>query len=67
MADAKKLTKFHVEQSGDAFSLHIEDESGGLLELAATREQLDVIADSLDDLLSETEEGDEVGDEEEES
>ncbi len=29
MADVKKLTKFHIEEAGNGFSLHIEDESGG--------------------------------------
>jgi hypothetical protein len=60
MADAKKLTKFHIEEAGDGFSLHIEDESGGLLELSASREQVDVIADSLDELLGQNDEADEV-------
>lgn len=62
MADAKKLKRFHVEEAGEGFSLHIEDEAGGVLELSASREQLDVIADSLDDLLSQTEDGDEIED-----
>ena len=62
MADAKKLKRFHVEQAGEEFSLHIEDEAGTVLELSASREQLDVIADSLDELLSQTEEDDEVED-----
>lgn len=60
MDDAKKLKKFHVEGAGDIFSLHIEDEAGGMLELSASREQVDLIADSLDELLSQTEEADEV-------
>ena len=60
MADAKKLTKFHIEPNGEEFRLHIEDESGGALELAATREQVDVIVDSLDELLGEDDEADEV-------
>lgn len=64
MADAKKLTKFHVEPNGEGFSLHIEDESGGALELAATREQVDLIADSLDEMLGDSDEADEIeGDE----
>ena len=60
MADRATLKKFHVEEDGEGFSLRIEDESGGILELTASREQLDVIADSLDDLLSATEAADEV-------
>jgi hypothetical protein len=60
MADVKKLTKFHIEPARDGFSLHIEDESGSMLELNATREQVDLIADSLDELLGESDEADEV-------
>lgn len=62
MAASTTLKTFHVEEAGEGFSLRIEDESGSVLELLATREQLDVIADSLDELLSETEAADEVAD-----
>jgi hypothetical protein len=63
MADikTKMLSRFTAKQGGDSFTLHIEDESGGTLELAATRDQLDVIADALDDLLADTEEDDATG------
>lgn len=60
MADAKKLAKFHVEEAGADFSLHIEDETGSVLELTASREQVDLIVDSLDEMLSQDDEADEV-------
>lgn len=61
MAETKTLARFTAKQAPDGFTLHIEDGSGGMLELAATRDQLDVIADALDDLLADTEEDDSVG------
>ena len=53
MAAAKKLAKFTVTEAGEGFSFHIEDEAGHVLELSATREQIDLIVDTLDDLLEE--------------
>ena len=61
MAAAKTLEKFTITESGDGFSLHIEDETGQVLELTATREQIDLIADTLDELLSRDDSADEVG------
>lgn len=60
MAATKKLSKFTVTESGEAFNLHIEDEAGHVLELSATRDQVDVIADKLDELLSQDDSADEV-------
>ena len=59
----KALSKFTVTQSGDdAFSLHIESEGGDTLELTATAEQLDLIAETVDILLAEQgDAADEVG------
>ena len=48
---AKTLTQFRVEGSGDTFSMHIEDDAGETIEFAVTRDQLDVIVESLDDIL----------------
>lgn len=62
MATTKKLAKFTITEAGDGFSLHIEDEGGHVLELSATREQMDLIADTLDDLLEEGDDADEVKD-----
>ena len=60
MADPQKLKRFHVEAAGEDFSLHIEDETGETLEVIATREQVDLIVDDLDDLLSADDSADEV-------
>ncbi|KAB0677178.1 hypothetical protein [Aureimonas leprariae] len=62
MADEKQLKTFEVRAvaGGDEATLHIADEGGGELVLRATREQLDVIADAIDDLLDTTEAADEV-------
>ncbi len=60
MADPKKLAKFTPKPAGNDFMLHIEDESGRTLELFATRDQIDVIADTLDELLSQDGSADEV-------
>lgn len=60
--DTKTLAQFRVEldESGESAQLHIEDDSGATLELTASREQLDLLADTLDELLAGTEEADEV-------
>ncbi len=50
---AKTLTQFRVEGSGDKFQMHIEDDAGEKIEFGVTRDQLDVIVDSLDNLLNE--------------
>lgn len=62
MATARKLAQFRVEldEAGETATIHIEDEAGETLEFRAERAQLDVIADTLDDLLAETEEADEA-------
>jgi hypothetical protein len=66
MAKTNKLAEFSFEPSDDAQSaqIHIKDDKGATLELTASREQLEILADSLDDFLAETEDADEVeGDE----
>ena len=50
MADTKTLSKFTIAEAGEGFSLHIEDDAGQLLELSATRDQIDLIADRLDEI-----------------
>ncbi len=66
MADIKKLAKFTVREADTAFSLHIEDEAGHVLELSATRDQIDIIVDRLDELLSQDDTADEIdGDQDE--
>lgn len=58
----KKLKQFRIEpdEAGMSAQIHIEDESGATLELTATRDQLDLLADTLDEMLSTTEEADEA-------
>jgi hypothetical protein len=54
MATTKKtLSRFSIERNGDAFSLHIEDDAGDIIEFEATAEQIDVISERLDSLLEE--------------
>ncbi len=60
MAATKKLAKFTITEAGEDFKFHIEDEAGHVLELTATREQLDVIDDALENLLEEGDDADEV-------
>ncbi len=60
MAATKKLAKFTITEAGGGFALHIEDEAGDVLELSATRDQVDVVADALADLLEEGDDADEV-------
>ncbi|UDL94444.1 MULTISPECIES: hypothetical protein [Lichenihabitans] len=62
MAAQKKLARFEVDSAGKEFVLHVEDESGNKLEMLASRDQLDVIADSLDDILLQDDSADEVTD-----
>ncbi|WP_207210273.1 hypothetical protein [Lichenibacterium ramalinae] len=64
MAATKKLAKFTVTEAGEGFNLHIEDEGGQVLELSATRDQVDLIVDKLDELLSQDDSADEIDGEE---
>ncbi len=64
MAATKKLAKFTLSEAGEGFNLHIEDEAGHVLELSSTRDQLDVIADTLEEILSQDDSADEVEDDE---
>ena len=60
MAATKKLAKITITEAGEDFNLHIEDEAGHVLELTATREQLDVIDEALGEILDEGDNADEV-------
>ena len=61
MAGTKKtLSTFRVEQRGEAYSLHIEDDAGEMIEFEATAEQLDLIVEELDNLLGDDDSSDEV-------
>ena len=60
MADMKTLAKFSIAEAGQEFSLHIEDDAGHVLEFRATRDQIDLIVDRLDEILSQGDSADEV-------
>jgi len=52
MANTRKtLSRFTIQRRGPDYSLHIEDDAGEVIEFEATADQLDVIADHLDDIL----------------
>ncbi len=54
MANTKKtLSTFRVVKAGDGYSLHIEDDAGETIEFEATADQLDVIVETVDDMLEE--------------
>jgi hypothetical protein len=61
----RTLARFTADPDGKGgFTLHIEAEGADPVTLSATRDQLDVIADALDDLLADTEEDDAMEEEE---
>jgi hypothetical protein len=56
---------FTIDRNDDGFLIHIEDEEGETLDLTTTYEQLDLIAEAIDEQLSEDEEDIEADGEEE--
>ena len=56
-AKKKTLTSFRIEKDGDDYRLHIEDDAGEILEFSATEDQLDLIAEALDELLDDDDAG----------
>jgi hypothetical protein len=48
---AKALAHFTIEPAGDGYLISIEDEDGAELELSATPEQLDLIAEAIEEHL----------------
>lgn len=52
---ARTLHRFTVTARDGGFRLHIEDDQGEVLDLDATRDQIEVITDELDDILADTE------------
>lgn len=58
MPRSRKLNRFAVESSRDGYVMTIEDDRGDTLEIIADRDQLELIADTLDDLLSEDDDAD---------
>ena len=62
----KALTTFEIKKAGDGYTMHIEDDSGEKIEFTATAEQLDVISESLIEILEaddSAEAGEDDGDE----
>jgi len=62
MAQAKKLARFAAVQSDEGAKLTIEGDDGSTVELEATFEQLEILADTLDEILSENDDATEVKD-----
>ena len=65
MAATQKLKRFHIEQDGEMFLLSIEDDTGEILEVSATHDQVDLIADNLEEALDADEDSEVVEDEDE--
>jgi hypothetical protein len=65
MAQTKKLARFEAVPSDDGATLTIETEDGVSFELEASFEQLEIMADTLDDILTENDDATEVKDEQE--
>ena len=48
----KTLSQFRITGSGEEFQLHIEDDAGETIEFGVDRDQLDVIVEHLEEILS---------------
>ena len=53
---AQRLTSFTISSEADGYIMHIEGEGGAKLDLSATYDQLDVIAETIDRQLDTDEE-----------
>lgn len=53
---AKQLQHFTIVPSAEGYILQLEDEDGETVELIATYDQLDVIAEAIDEQLDDDEE-----------
>jgi hypothetical protein len=53
---AKALASFAISPAGDDYLLILEDEDGDTIEMTATFEQLDLIAEAVDQQLNSDEE-----------
>ena len=60
MAAPKTLLQFRAIQNDDGATLTIEADDGSTVELDATFEQLELMADELDDILSANDDATEV-------
>jgi hypothetical protein len=65
MVAAKTLSQFRADQNDEGATLILEAEDGSNVEFEATFEQLELIADVLDDILSANDDATEVKTEEE--
>ena len=65
MAAPKTLSQFRATQSAEGATLMLEADDGSTVEFDATFEQLELMADALDDILSANDDATEVKDEEE--
>jgi hypothetical protein len=65
MAAAKTLSQFRADQNDEGAILILDAVDGSNVEFEATFEQLELIADVLDDILSNNDEATEVKTEEE--
>lgn len=62
---ARALSRFTITPSSEGYLLHIEDDDGETVEMTATAEQLDLVAEAIDEHLSgDFEDADAVEDEE---
>ena len=50
-SDPRTLARFSVSREGGAYRLAFEDGAGATVSFLATEEQLDVLADLIDDAL----------------
>jgi len=62
---ARSLSRFTITEDGEDYLLTIEDDGGETLELTATYDQLDVIAEALIEHLDADEDDMEVDEEDE--
>lgn len=53
---AKTLSEFTIDGEGDSYLIRISTDDGEQMELNATYEQLDLIAEAIEDRLDEDEE-----------
>ena len=63
MASAKTLQQFRVTQNDDGATLTIETDDESTVEVEATLEQLEIIAEALEDFLSTNDDTTEVKEE----
>jgi len=63
MAAPKTLSQFRATQNDEGATLSLEAKDGSVVEFDATFEQLELMADELDDILSANDDATEVKDE----